>query len=226
MRKFAISDIHGCNTTFQALLDKIALSTSDELYLLGDYVDRGPDSKEVIDHILHLQKKGYTVHCLWGNHEQMMQKALAEDATETDMYHWLLNGGLATMNSFTAAYPEGDIPDQYQLFLNQLHDYLEVDNYILVHAGLNFRHADPLTDRESMLWIRQWYDNIRYDWLQGRSIVHGHTPVGKPHIEAQDFGSAINIDAGCVYKGAERGYLCALDMTNQKFYWQPNVENA
>lgn len=226
MRKFAISDIHGCNTTFQALLDKIAFSTSDELYLLGDYVDRGPESKEVIDHILHLQKEAYTVRCLWGNHEQMMQKALAEDATEGEMHHWLLNGGLETMNSFTAAYPEGDIPDHYQLFFNQLHDYLEVDNYILVHAGLNFRHTDPLTDRESMLWVRQWYDNIRHDWLQGRIIVHGHTPVGKPHIEAQNFGPAINIDAGCVYKSTGKGYLCALDMTNQQFHWQPNVENV
>ena len=70
MHRFAISDIHGCAKTFEALLDRIALSTQGELYLLGDYLDRGPDSKGVLDLIFRLQREGYAVHCLRGNHEQ------------------------------------------------------------------------------------------------------------------------------------------------------------
>ena len=66
MRKFAISDIHGCLKSFEALLDKIQLSTSDELYILGDYIDRGPDSKGVIDYIWKLEQEGYAVKCLRG----------------------------------------------------------------------------------------------------------------------------------------------------------------
>ncbi|MFT5168289.1 MAG: serine/threonine protein phosphatase 1, partial [Saprospiraceae bacterium] len=64
MKQYAISDIHGCAKTFKALLEQISFSKEDVLYLLGDYVDRGPDSKGVIDHIWQLQSEGYTVFCL------------------------------------------------------------------------------------------------------------------------------------------------------------------
>ena len=70
MRRFAISDIHGCARTFEALLDRIAFTSQDELYLLGDYIDRGGDSKGVLDLIFRFQKEGYAVQCLLGNHEQ------------------------------------------------------------------------------------------------------------------------------------------------------------
>ncbi len=75
MRKLAIGDIHGCNKTFKALLDQINLSKDDELTLLGDYIDRGPDSKGVIDTIINLQSSGYQVRALRGNHDiQKMYK--------------------------------------------------------------------------------------------------------------------------------------------------------
>lgn len=76
MKKYAITDIHGCNKTFQALLDKIAFTTADALYLLGDYIDRGPDSKGVFDTIFNLQETGHSVHCLRGNHEAMFLDSL------------------------------------------------------------------------------------------------------------------------------------------------------
>jgi len=76
MKKYVISDIHGCAKTFKALVDRISFSREDELYLLGDYIDRGPDSKGVIDHIWDLLETGYTVHCLTGNHEQMFLHAI------------------------------------------------------------------------------------------------------------------------------------------------------
>ena len=76
MRRFAISDIHGCIKTFKTLVDRIEFSKEDTLYLLGDYIDRGPDSKGVIDHIWKIQEEGYRVHCLRGNHEQMLLEEL------------------------------------------------------------------------------------------------------------------------------------------------------
>ena len=75
MRKSAFSDIHGCNRTFSALLDQVAPDTGDELYFLGDYIDRGPDTKGVIDRIWGLEQEGLTVHCLLGNHEQMLMNS-------------------------------------------------------------------------------------------------------------------------------------------------------
>ena len=75
-RSFAITDIHGCANTLDALLDQIGLSQSDHLYLLGDYIDRGPRSKEVLDILLALQRKQYPMTVLRGNHEQLFLDAL------------------------------------------------------------------------------------------------------------------------------------------------------
>ena len=97
MHKYAISDIHGCSETFNALLEKIGLNKSDELYLLGDYIDRGPDSRGVIDTILRLQEEGYQIHCLRGNHEQMLEDQLHYPNFHLD---WLANGGVRTLESF------------------------------------------------------------------------------------------------------------------------------
>ena len=83
--------------TLQALLHQISFSKKDELYLLGDYIDRGPDSKGVIDYIWELQDLGYKIHCLRGNHEQMMLEALYD---EENLRFWKHHGGKATLKSF------------------------------------------------------------------------------------------------------------------------------
>ena len=115
-KKFAISDIHGCNITFNALLEKIDLQKTDELYLLGDYVDRGPNSKGVIDTILELQSEGFFVKCLKGNHEDAMIKSLHD----TDMlYNWFHWGGIQTLESFGTRFLDR-IEDKYWDFLNNL----------------------------------------------------------------------------------------------------------
>lgn len=228
MRKIAISDIHGCNRSFLALLDQVALTTSDQLFLLGDYVDRGKDSKGVIDTILNMQQNGYKVKCLMGNHEQMMLDALA-DTNEEDVEIWLINGGIETLDSYKVN-GKPEIPEKHATFLENLELYCEVDEYILVHAGLNFKMPMPLSDEVSMLWIRDWYHNLNKNWLGDRIIVHGHTPTPKVDIEKQ-FANleklpVLDIDAGCVHKGRRRGvgYLCAFDLTNKSLYFQDNME--
>ncbi len=231
VRQFAISDMHGCSKTFTALLDKLALSTSDELYLLGDYVDRGPDSKGVLDTIFRLQKEGYQVHCLCGNHEELVLQAAKGDFTGLE--RWLLTDGKDTMDSFGVG-SIADIPAEYLQWMAALPYYLEVGQYLLVHAGLDFSLSDPLSRKEEMCWIRHWYDDIRYDWLKERIIIHGHTPVFTQTIEDQlsalNKNRYLDIDSGCVFSH-ERfinkeglGYLCAFDMVNQTILFQQNVD--
>ncbi|MEM6632344.1 MAG: metallophosphoesterase family protein [Bacteroidota bacterium] len=240
MRKFAISDIHGCSQTFRKLVEEVLkLTHNDELYLLGDYVDRGPDSKGVLDFIMELREKEYTVNCLMGNHEQMMLNAWRD---EEDVDLWLLNGGKTTLDSFGVTDVE-DIPEKYIKLLRSFKFYFEVDKYILVHAGLNFHPTiptqdsdfiwkviQPFKDVKSMLWIRDWYNDMDYDWLRGRVIVHGHTPVSDEVIRSMvaDWTHipAIDIDNGCFISFQEgMGHLCSFELTFRKLFFQKNVEH-
>lgn len=222
-RKFAISDIHGCVKTLEALLDKIAFSKNDELYLLGDYIDRGPDSKGVLDAIFKLQQDGYKVQGLRGNHEQMLLDELDQRAVTG----WIRHGGLQTLNSFNAI-DLIDIPEKYIRFLRKMPYFFEVDEYLLTHAGLNFRMPDPMTDVVSMLWIRNWSTDIDYKWLGDRIVVHGHTPVPKiaiqHHLENLDKIQTIDIDNGCCFGRDDMNRLCAFDLTNREVVFQRNVE--
>jgi serine/threonine protein phosphatase 1 len=230
MNKYAISDIHGCRKSFLALLDKIAFSKSDELYLLGDYVDRGPDSKGVLDLIFDLQKNGYTLRCLRGNHEEILLRSMYD---RTGLDNWLQTDGKKTLDSFGVEQTH-EIPELYTEFLRELDYWFETDGYILVHAGLNFNLFDPLEDNRDLLVIRRWYPYVRYDWLGERIILHGHTPMPYFEIETQllelDKSQYLDLDAGCVYAGSDRldrmglGYLCAFDMGNRRLFFQENVE--
>ncbi len=230
-RQYAVSDIHGCSKTFLALLDQLALSTADTLYILGDYVDRGPDSKRVIDTIFQLQKNGYQVQCLCGNHEELVLQAASSNLAGLE--RWLVTDGKDTMDSFGVD-TIAAIPAEYLDWMAALPYYLEVDQYILVHAGLDFSLPDPFQEKKAMCWIRHWYDDIRYDWLRDRIIIHGHTPVFTQTIENQlvhlHKKQYLDIDSGCVFSH-ERfvnkeglGFLCAFDMQRQTIQFQPNID--
>lgn len=229
MKKFAITDIHGCLNTFQNLLDKIAYSFGDELYLLGDFVDRGPDSKGVIDYILDLQRRGYKVFCLRGNHDQMMLDALKGEEQNS---LWMINGAKSTLKSFGVKRVE-DIPELYFDFIRDLPYTLETGPYILVHAGFDFNKADPYENREAMLWIRNWYTLTNYDWLGDRFILHGHTPLFRNEIEnlhgAMDRLRFLGLDNGCVYNSTsdrQRGFgsLCAFNLDDRSLTFLDNIE--
>jgi len=230
MRRFAISDIHGCCKTFKAALTNIIkLQKDDQLFILGDYIDRGPDSKEVFDHIWELQNAGYEIHCLMGNHEDMLLKALDGGTRATGL--WLMNGGRETLHSFDVS-SVNDIPEQYIEFIKQLDLYIELDDYWLVHAGLNFLDPKGLfADRDAMLWIRRWYKEIDWKVMGKRTVVHGHTPVTKAHIEERmtivkslPLPLPINIDAGCFYKNVGLGTLCVLNMDEKTVRFQERVD--
>ncbi len=219
MRKIAITDMHGCAKTFRKLVEEeVKLTLDDQLFLLGDYIDRGPDSKGVVDYIFTLMKRGHTVQCLKGNHEQLMLNSENPRQAE-ETAHWLKNGGDATLDSFGAKVLS-EVPRRYLDFFKSLHYYLEVDEFLVVHAGFNFRCNDPFSDTNAMIWIRNF--PIDKAVLGDRIIVHGHTPtylhVIKENI-ADKNSQVLNIDNGCVYHPYNGlGHLCALDMTNRKLY--------
>ncbi len=224
MRKIVISDIHGCLQTFKALLYKIMLTKNDELYLLGDYIDRGPDSKGVIDLIWKLQNEGHFVHCLRGNHEQMLLDSFNDPY---DQQLWQDHGGLDTMKSFGAKTVE-EIPMEYLEWIDRLNYFIEIDQYILVHAGLNFDLPNPFEGKEAMLWIRNWYERIKKDWLGDRIIVHGHTPTPAfdvyENLQQIAERSTMIIDGGAVYDIPSLGYLFAFDLEKKQLYAQKNIE--
>lgn len=231
MRSFAISDIHGCSRTFHALLDTIALSKGDVLYLLGDYVDRGPDSRGVVDTILAMQADGYQVNCLRGNHEELVTQAFTTGQARES---WMRVEGAETFMSFGVSDP-CDLAPVYQRFFHSLHNLIEVDGFILVHAGLNFEIANPFDDERAMRWLRMWHSNIRYEWLAGRIVVHGHTPTSRGEIARSlsviDTQQWLDIDAGCVFAhkyakidASTLGHLCAFDMKNRRLYFEKNCD--
>jgi serine/threonine protein phosphatase 1 len=223
MRKIAISDIHGCNATFEALLQQINFSKADQLFLLGDYIDRGPSSKQVLDTIFRLKAEGYQLQCLRGNHEEMLLWALSGHSY--NLASFLRNGGDITLASFGVKHPR-DVPEQYLDFLEHLPLWIEADEYIFVHAGLHFvLGSSPFEHQDQMLWIRNWYIDLDLEWLGERYIVHGHTPT--PYATIQNLFRhfnglrVINIDAGCVFRQAGYGHLCAVDLSNRILYFEP-----
>ncbi len=217
--RYAISDIHGCLQTFKDLLKQLNFSKQDTLYLLGDYIDRGPDSKGVIDYIWEMQRSGYEVYCLKGNHEQMMVESSYNLPTQSA---WLRYGGWETIGSFDVT-RMADVPQEYLEWMHQLPHYLEVDNYLLVHAGLDFSSGDPMDDEEGMLWARGWYKYIDRDWMGEQIVIHGHTPISEEMVRIGLRGvyyiPAINIDNGCVYDRDGMGQLCAYNMDSKELHF-------
>ncbi len=219
-RIIALGDIHGCSKTFKALLHKgIKLKKSDEVFCLGDYIDRGPDSKGVVDLILDLRAKGYKIHTIRGNHEQLM---IDSETDEKENKIWLRNGGEKTLQSFSVN-KFSELKTHYQNFFKETKHYLEKDNFIFVHAGLDFSKADIFENKYAMLWTRDLW--VSEEKLGGKIIIHGHTIKTLETIIKQLGKNVINIDGGCVYNESPLyGNLVAIDLTNSKFISTPCID--
>ncbi len=219
-RIFFVGDIHGCSKTFRSLVtDRISLTKSDHLYCVGDYIDRGPDSRGVVDFILALRKGGYKVFTLRGNHEQML---LDSENSRLDHYMWLMNGGDTTLKSFGIS-TISELDNKYLEFFNNTEFYISDEKFIAVHAGLDFDAENPLSDFKSLLWIRDF--RIDRNFLGNRILVHGHTPVKREVLLSQEFDGRVNVDGGCVYnKIPGMGYLYAFDLRTKKFITEKNCD--
>lgn len=191
MHTYVIGDIHGMLEKLDKLLRKIPFHAErDTLAFVGDYVDRGPDSKGVIDRILSLMDRGVHLVCLKGNHEQMFQDFMAG----RDPRIFLINGGDKTLESYRKNGKSSSvIPARHISFLEGLLPYHEMEGFILVHAGLRPGVSLKGQDEEDLYWIRQEFILSKYDF--GKRVVFGHTNFKTPYIDSRKIG----IDTGAVY---------------------------
>ena len=213
-RLYAIGDIHGCHDLLETLIEQItandltrAAIKTKILVFLGDYVDRGESSKQVIDHLLHKCPPGYETVFLKGNHEEMLLAAL-DDPTAADF--WLRNGGRQTLTSYGIERAanrtefttdkliqkfQESFPQAHRGFFEGLQLKYECGDYFFAHAGV---HPDkPLDEQEErhLLWIRDRFLFSDNDF--GKVVVHGHTPSRDADIAENRIG----IDTAAVYGG-------------------------
>jgi serine/threonine protein phosphatase 1 len=208
-RILAVGDIHGCFDKLTSLLDKIAPDPEeDTLLFIGDYIDRGPQSKEVVDLLIDLAQRQKNIVFLKGNHEQMLLRYL-EDGEDTMSF--LANGGIATLDSYLRDGPsEGEypVPNKHLEFFKNLRLYYETDEYIFVHAGLKEKRPLEKQTEWDMLWIRDEFIHSDFDF--GKLVVFGHTPFYEPLV----LDNKIGIDTGAVYGNK----LTCLELPAVKFH--------
>ncbi len=211
MKKYyAIGDVHGQVEQLTVLLDAIAteIDKDDEIIFLGDLVDRGMHSYDVVHQVMHLEDRmGVKVTCLKGNHEQMFMMAYDSD----EFYHWWAgNGGHQTVASYIdQLVPDDDvflgswrqaIPWDHRHWLKNLPLMYVSAEFIFVHAGLDpkYQWESPYQtmpeDQPACVWIREPFLSMEHDF--GPRIVHGHTPGRLHHGKHRT-----SIDTGAVFHG-------------------------
>jgi serine/threonine protein phosphatase 1 len=223
--RYATTDLHGCLHTFRKLVeDRLHLTTADELYVLGDYVNKGPDSRGVLDYLMQLQHDGYQAHCLLGNHDLELLEAAR---SRRPLANWTSTADFElTLRSFGVAHTH-EIPEHYLAWLEALPLTIELPDFVLVHAGFDFRlpPEQMRTDRKSMLNIKNFtFDASR---LQGKRLLHGHNPTSTDDLERHvlERAGAIDLDTGCVYRlNPELRHLSALNLDTWELMQQRNIE--
>ena len=218
MHCFVIGDIHGCPDELRYLIEDLPLETGDRLIFLGDYVDRGPDSKGVVSYLLELQKNStYDFIFLKGNHEDMFLSYLGLPGQYGDMF--LVNGGKVTLESYglpTTNSSAGEllarIPPPHLDFYKNLRNYYIAAPFLCVHAGID--PLKPLEDQTEadMFWIRNKF--IYRSHMLPYIVLFGHTPQNDVFY---DLPYKIGLDTGLVYGNK----LTCLE-TQEKMLYQIN----
>ncbi len=212
-RVYAVGDIHGRSdllVRMQQLIASDAASADGRdlvLVFLGDYVDRGPASSEVLDRLTGTPLAGFRTIYLQGNHEAMMLDFLAG----TSSVAWLMNGGLATLASYGVEPDDGwpsealiaalrtglrtALPARHLRFLTELSLVHAEGDYVFVHAGIRPGLPLELQEAHDLLWIREPFLGRGRD--DGLCVVHGHTIAARPEVRAHRIG----IDTGAFHSG-------------------------
>lgn len=212
-RAYVIGDVHGCLDLLDRLLADIAADHQARpparglLVLLGDLIDRGPDSAGVIERLRTFDRAGFKLICLAGNHEEVLLKILAGDSKE--IAGWLRFGGAETLLSYGASLGEIEalspeaaqrriaqliLPDHHG-FLDQLGDSLRFGDYLFVHAGIRPGVPPDQQSLRDLRWIREPFLSDTRD--HGMVVVHGHTISDA----VEEVGSRIGIDTGAYATG-------------------------
>ena len=199
LRIYAIGDIHGRYDLLQALATGIRADiaenrprSSAEIYV-GDYIDRGPQSRDVVEWLIDTPPLTDRRVCLKGNHEAMLLAALSDPVW---LQHWLSNGAGATLASYGLS-PRalGALPARHLDFFDDLGLTASIGSYLFVHAGIRPGLALEDQNEEDLVWIRDPF--LSSDADHGVIVVHGHTPVDAPDVRQ----NRINIDTGAVFSG-------------------------
>ena len=229
-RILAIGDIHGCSVAFDALLEAVNPGPDDIVITLGDYIDRGPDSKEVVDRLIKLHETLHIVS-LGGNHEEMVLEWRGKNYTAT--LNWWANGGLSTLRSYcqgnerwliemfwksfitTKAWEYHAaacelIPQAHWNFFENCIDWYETDDYIFVHGQLDPDLGLAEQSSQELHWAR--FRKSQKPHKSGKKVICAHTPqvYGLP----TDIGHAVCIDT-YLYGGQ---WLTCMDVRSSKYY--------
>ncbi|HPV40761.1 MAG TPA: metallophosphoesterase family protein [Spirochaetota bacterium] len=198
---YIIGDIHGYFKRLVSVFDQVSarIKPADTLIFLGDYIDRGPHSYEVVDFLIELSRtQTLNTVFLKGNHEDMFMAYLRGEDT---VGAYIINGGDATIRSYIAHRGVFELPRHHREFIGALRLYYEGEDFIAVHAGLN-PMADSLEaqDEHDLLWIREQFFSCNKRWE--KTIIFGHTPVAYLSREGPIYHDArrniIGIDSGVI----------------------------
>jgi len=229
---FAIGDIHGCFDKLSQLLsvcERVGDGRDARFVLLGDYVDRGPDTKQVVDFLIEKQgQEGDRFICLRGNHEEMLINSAARDRSDRDLMMWWANGGEQTLDSYGVNDPDA-IPAEHLAWIKALPATFSDSKRLYVHAGI--RPGIPLhaQSERDLLWIRELFLCSSAD--HGVFVVHGHTPTKSRLPELRP--NRLDLDTAACLGGpltaamftADQA-LPALFMTSVGNVWQPATPAA
>lgn len=213
-RRFVIGDVHGHYEALISLLDGISLNSEDEIYFLGDIIDRGPQSSQVVNFII---ENGY--NCLLGNHEVMLLDVLGTgDVVPQAFQAWLNSGGYATINSYGH-----EIPQEHIDWFRSLPLYIDLGDFWLVHAGIDPDLSIEEQTADQFCWIRDKFHSMTSPYFEDKLIITGHTVTFTfPGVRSGKLvlGEGwIDIETG-VYNH-NQGWLTALEL-NQSLVYQVN----
>jgi serine/threonine protein phosphatase 1 len=206
-RIIAIGDIHGHAKALATLVELVRPARNDNLVTLGNYVDRGPDTKGVLDRLLELQTRCQLIP-LMGNHEEMMQGAREG---RSDFEFWMKFGGDAALDSYGPGRTMNQVPREHWEFLKRLPLCHEADGHFFAHA--NYAPNQPWNQQSSQVLL--WLDlaDLPGPHFSGKTAIVGHTPQNSRQV--LDLGHLMCIDTGC----GHGGLLTALDVTSGRI-WQ------
>ncbi|MEM9185781.1 MAG: metallophosphoesterase family protein [Planctomycetota bacterium] len=211
-RLLAIGDVHGCPAPLETLAETVRLSADDTLVMLGDYIDRGPDSRAVIDLLIDLRERCRLV-TIMGNHEEMMLRVLRGQAPAP---WWLRHGGVETLDSYGFTGDLTCVPREHFDFIEACVDCYEAEDFFFVHANYVADEALDAQPAEALRW-QSLGEHLPAPHASGRTAVLGHS--AQRSGEVLDGGHFRCLDTFC-FGG---GWLTAMDVRTGEV-WQADRE--
>lgn len=213
-RRIVVGDVHGHYDALIKLLDAISPSSEDKVYFLGDLIDRGPRSADVVEFVIQ-----HSYQCLRGNHEEMLLDVVSKGENgevSMEMYQsWLYSGGHSTVASY-----DNKIPQEHVDWIKNLPTYLDLGDIWLVHAGIDPHLPIAVQTSEQFCWIREDFHSMSEPYFQDKLIISGHTiTFTLPGVHPGQIAAGpgwLGIETGAYHQNS--GWLTGLDITQGKVY--------